>query len=166
MQDPDLLRRRPTRTSSLCGYIAASAVAAMTVVQALSAAWRPGESFSLSMLPPLLGYGALLACVIAAGAAVPVAMTRWMSKQYGKTPWKMFAIVGAWIGLASFLVFLTTYSVVKHHRRGMAPEMPDDDLTGLIVVGGCVAALAGGAASVFYRVVAGYERAERGLPPR
>ncbi len=167
MQDPVLLRRTPTLASSLLAYAASSFVAATVVMQAVSAmSFMPGGmEFKLEMLPTMLGYVVVLACIIAAVAAVPVAMTVWMFKRLSITSWKMFAIAGSSIGVAALLVFVKLQGISNRLAYWLTIKPPGDDtLADLVVIGSIVTILAGGLAGVTYRFVAGYERAEKKLP--
>ena len=167
MQDPVLLRRTPTLSSSLLAYAASSIVAAIVVMQAVSVmSFMPGGmEFSLEMLPTLLGYIVVLACIIAAVAAVPVAMTVWVFKRLSITSWKMFAVAGSSIGVAALLVFVKLQGIPDRLAHWLTIKPPGDDtLADLLVIGGVVTILAGGLAGVTYRFVAGYERTENKLP--
>lgn len=167
MQDPVLLRRTPTLASSLLAYAASSFVAAIVVMQAVSVmSFMPGGmEFKLEMLPILLGYVVVLACIIAAVAAVPVAMTVWMFKRLSITSWKMFAVAGSSIGVAALLAFVKLQGIPNRLAYWLTIKPPcNDTLADLLVIGSIVTILAGGLAGVTYRFVAGYERTKKNLP--
>ena len=167
MQDPVLLRRTPTLASSLLAYAASSFVAAIVVMQAVSVmSFMPGGmEFKLEMLPALLGYVVILACIIAAVAAAPVAMTVWMCMRLSITSWKMFAVAGSSIGVAALLGFVKLQGIPNRLAHWLTIKPPGDDtLADLLVIGSIVTILAGGLAGVTYRFVAGYERTENKLP--
>lgn len=162
MQDPLLLRRTPTLASSLLAYAASSLVAALVVMQAVSAvSFMPGGmEFRLEVLPILPGYVILLAGIIAAIAALPAAMAIWLFRRLGITSWKMFALAGSSIGVAALLVFLKVQGISNRLANWLTIKPSSDDaLVDMLVIGSIVTILAGGLAGVTYRLVAGYERA-------
>jgi len=160
MQDPDLLRRKQTLVSSICGYAAASSVAATIVVRAASAS-RHAPTWThlgLETLPSFVGGVVVLACLIATVASVPTVMIAWLSKRYAKTIWRLFAITGVSIGGASGLAFAVVQGSGNRLAGWLGGAVPFGiDPADLFTIGAMVALLAGAMATVTYRMVAGFE---------
>lgn len=161
MQDPDLLRRRPTRASSLAGFALACLAAAAVASPVMLGPCATGPDLRpfLQRAPELARAAVISAVPIAVVAAIVLAAVVGTLSRLGVTAYRMFPVVGVSIGVGSAVVASDPLGMVICSMSGAAASQDIAITLQLrLVFAGLAFIAATLGATPIYRLVAGFDK--------